>query len=184
VFAGPNGSGKSTSTAGMNVVGAYINADDIKAQIGCSDLQAAEEAERLREYFLAKKKDFTFETVLSTDRNLVFLRRAKQAGYIIRCIFVLTVSPELNRLRVKSRVLAGGHDVSPEKIRSRYAKSLANLPELIQICDVCTVFDNSTDMPTVIYHKDDFGEVISASPLWSRNKIIELVQHVKTMQTS
>ncbi len=30
VFAGPNGSGKSTVTKGFDIIGEYINADDIK----------------------------------------------------------------------------------------------------------------------------------------------------------
>ena len=30
VFAGPNGSGKSTVTKGFNIIGEYINADEIK----------------------------------------------------------------------------------------------------------------------------------------------------------
>lgn len=50
VFAGANGSGKSTVTQAWEQAGLYINADDIKAMRGCSDLEAAQEAERLREY--------------------------------------------------------------------------------------------------------------------------------------
>jgi predicted ABC-type ATPase len=37
-FAGPNGSGKSTITAGVPIVGAYVNADDIKKQLGVSEI--------------------------------------------------------------------------------------------------------------------------------------------------
>ena len=49
VFAGPNGSGKSTVTSQVQVVGTYINADAIKADSGCTDLEAVQEAEALRE---------------------------------------------------------------------------------------------------------------------------------------
>ena len=45
VFAGPNGSGKSTVTKGLPIVGLYVNADEIKRQSGCTDLEAAQEAE-------------------------------------------------------------------------------------------------------------------------------------------
>ena len=38
--------------------------------------------------------------------------------------FVLTCNPEINVLRVKNRVLVGGHDVPVEKILLRYTKSL------------------------------------------------------------
>jgi hypothetical protein len=37
------------------------------------------------------------------------------------------------------------------------------------------VFDNSTDTPAVIYHKDKTGEVFAESPLWPKQKITELV---------
>ena len=49
VFAGPNGSGKSTVTKLAKVINPYINADDIKRTIHCSDMDAAIKAEELRE---------------------------------------------------------------------------------------------------------------------------------------
>lgn len=49
VFAGPNGSGKSTVTKGFDIVGEYINADEIKKIKNCSDLEAAQFATALRE---------------------------------------------------------------------------------------------------------------------------------------
>ena len=64
VIAGPNGSGKSTITKMMNVVGLYINADDIKKSTLCSDLEAALRAEELRESALAKNLNFSFRTLL------------------------------------------------------------------------------------------------------------------------
>ena len=78
VFAGPNGSGKSTITKMAKTVGVYINADDIKRSSLCSDLEAAQKAEELREQAINEKRDFTFETVLSTDRNLNLLRCANE----------------------------------------------------------------------------------------------------------
>jgi predicted ABC-type ATPase len=83
VFAGPNGSGKSSIYANFSSFGLYINADDIKKDRDLTDLEAAQEAEKLREWCLLQKKDFTFETVLSTDRNLALLKAAKRSGYYI-----------------------------------------------------------------------------------------------------
>ena len=96
VFAGPNGSGKSTITRLAKTVGAYINADDIKKSNLCSDLEAAQKAEEMREKALEERKDFTFETVLSTERNLNLLKKAKESGYFVRCIYVLTANPDIN----------------------------------------------------------------------------------------
>ena len=70
VFAGPNGSGKSTVTNLVDKNGEYINADEIKFATKCTDLEAANIAQNLREQCITDHKDFTFETVLSTPRNL------------------------------------------------------------------------------------------------------------------
>ncbi|MDR2374148.1 MAG: zeta toxin family protein, partial [Bifidobacteriaceae bacterium] len=124
MFAGPNGSGKTTAARATAVVGAYINADDVQAESGCSDIEAAQQAEAVRETLFRARQDFTFETVLSTDRNLGLLRRAKAAGYEIISVFVLTADPSINVARVRARVASGGHDVPEDKIRSRYTRSL------------------------------------------------------------
>lgn len=84
IFAGPNGSGKTTITRMARTIGVYINADDIKRSSLCSDLEAAVKAEELREEMIEKGEDFTFETVLSTDRNLKLLKKAKEKGYFLR----------------------------------------------------------------------------------------------------
>ncbi|MCD8095015.1 MAG: hypothetical protein LUE12_02680 [Ruminococcus sp.] len=85
VFAGPNGSGKSTMTELlMPPKMKYINADAIKKTTQCSDLEAAQLAELQREKCHAKRESFCFETVLSTQRNIVFLNKAKDNGYFIR----------------------------------------------------------------------------------------------------
>lgn len=152
VFAGPNGSGKSTITRMAKTVGIYINADDIKKSSLCTDMEAAIKAEELREKALSDKIDFTFETVLSTDRNLNLLKRAKENGYFIRGIYVLTASSEINIARVKVREASGGHGVPEDKIRSRYDKALALVPELIRMCDILHIYDNS-EKPFRIFKK-------------------------------
>ena len=111
VFAGPNGSGKTTITRMAKVVGDYINADDIKRTTLCSDLEAAVKAEELREKMIAKQRDFTFETVLSTERNLLLLKKAKENGYFVRGIYVLTSNVNINVVRVNAREALGGHGV-------------------------------------------------------------------------
>ena len=93
VFAGPNGSDKSTATKGFDIVGTYINADDIKKKQGCTDLEAAQFATALREAAIKNKCDFTFETVLSSPRNVELLKKAKESGYRVEVVFVLTADP-------------------------------------------------------------------------------------------
>jgi len=166
VFTGPNGSGKSTVTQAWEQVGLYINADDIKTMRVCSDLEAAQEAERLRELCLSEQRSFTFETVLSTDRNLDLLSRAKAAGFRIEGVFVMTANPELNVFRVKSRELSGGHSVPPDKIRSRYTKALANISKLLALSDVFCLVDN-TAQPEILFTKDETGQQIRPNRYWT-----------------
>ena len=173
VFAGPNGSGKSTITSMAKSVGIYINADDIKKANLCSDIEAAVLAEKLRESALSQRIDFTFETVLSTDRNLKLLQKAKEAGYFIRVIYVLTSNPDINVSRVKARVASGGHDVPEEKIRSRYEKALKLIPEVIKVSDIFHIYDN-TQEPFRIFKKRKTIYYKWSNKYWSDNKIIEL----------
>jgi predicted ABC-type ATPase len=174
VFAGPNGSGKSTITKMAKVIEPYINADDIKRTNYCSDLEAAQLAEKMREQAIAELKSFTFETVMSTDRNLKLLRKAKEKGYFIRCIYVLTADVNINILRVESREATGGHGVPEDKIRSRYIKALNLIPELVEIADVMHIYDNST-IPFRIFKKRKTEYYIWENENWNKETIKKLV---------
>lgn len=176
VFAGPNGSGKSTFTEYLRPHDmVYINADEIQRVLGCSNKEAADLAEERREACLESYQSFCFETVLSTDRNLNLLKRAKKAGFFIRCYYILTADPQINVNRVSDRVSAGGHDVPVDKIISRYHKALGLVPELIPVCDVCHIYDNSLDEPYRIFKKRK--EQVWYCPqrlLWQKEKIVAL----------
>ncbi|MBQ5990071.1 MAG: zeta toxin family protein [Oscillospiraceae bacterium] len=173
VFAGPNGSGKSTITKMAKTVGKYINADDIKSAIHCTDLEAAQKAERLRNLAIDEHEDFTFETVLSTDRNLELLRRAKNAGYFIRGIYVLTADPEINVARVNARVALGGHDVPEEKIISRYERALNLIPQLVEVCDILHIYDN-TKLPFRIFKKRKTVYYHWSNKYWDKQAVSKL----------
>lgn len=174
VFAGPNGSGKSTITKMAKIIEPYINADEIKRTNYCSDLEAAQYAERMRERAVANKNSFTFETVLSTERNLDLLKRAKEQGYFIRCVYILTVDVNINIMRVKSREALGGHGVPEEKIRSRYKKALNLISELFEVCDILHVYDN-TSTPFRIFKKRKTEYFFWENDFWCEEAIRKLV---------
>lgn len=52
----------------------------------------------------------------------------------------------LNVFRVEARVADGGHNVPKEKIISRYNKSLNNVKELVELCDILHIYDNTDDL--------------------------------------
>ena len=156
VIAGPNGSGK-TSTTRLVIRHewaeqcVYINPDEI-AQNKFGDWndvdavrQAVEYCETWREQLLAERKDFIFETVLSSDEKVNFLKRAKEAGYFIRMFFICTGSPTINAARIANRVMEGGHDVPIQKIISRYQKAIINAIKVMGFVDRVYVYDNSID---------------------------------------
>lgn len=174
VIAGPNGSGKSTFIQFFDIVGEYTNADDVVAVTGMDNMEAARLVDEKRYRAIANKKDFTFETVLSSEYKMDILRKAKNEGYFIKCIFVLTVDPNVNIARVQSRVAQGGHGVEKDKIIKRYHKSLANIKQLLKICDIMHVYDNTVEPRRIIRkHKNDIS--IFANDLWSEEHILGLM---------
>lgn len=156
VIAGPNGSGK-TSTTRLVIKHewaeqcVYINPDEI-AQSKFGDWndvnavrQAVEYCETWREQLLQERKDFIFETVLSSEGKVDFLKRAKEAGYFIRMFFICTESPTINAARIAKRVMEGGHDVPIHKIISRYIKAIVNAEKVARFADRVYFYDNSID---------------------------------------
>ena len=171
LFAGPNGSGKSTFTEVLRPVMDYINADEIKKNLKCSDIKAAQIAEHQREECLSKLRDFCFETVLSTSRNLYLLERAREAGYFIRCYYILTIDPTINVYRVKARVASGGHDVPVEKIYARYDRAIDLVPKVVAVSDICHIYDNSEEEPFRIFKKRKNVCFYDECEDWRREKI-------------
>lgn len=175
VFAGPNGSGKSTITTPEWILPPYVNADDIQRERGISNLEAAQIADQLRRDAIRDHRSFTFETVLSTDRNLDLLQAAKDSGFFIKAYFIFTVDPQLNVDRVAARVMNGGHDVPTDKIISRYWKSRERLPKLLRIADICHVYDNTDESPIRIVRKHKSSLTIFPNEYWSEDELYQLM---------
>lgn len=174
IFAGPNGSGKSTIKQYFEIVGQYTNADDVVAATGMDNIEAAKLVDERRYEAISKKLDFTFETVLSSEYKMNIIRKAKAEGYFIKCVFVLTADANLNVLRIASRVAKGGHDVEPSKVISRYGKSLNNIKELMQLCDILHVYDNTDTITRIVRkHKDEI--TIFPNKYWEEDGILELI---------
>lgn len=122
--------------------------------------------------------DFTFETVLSTRRNLDLLKRAKKKGYFIRCFYVLTADVEVNVARVKIREMQGGHSVPEDKIRSRYERAMELIPELVEISDILHIYDNTTE-PQRIFKKRKTKYFCWSNNRWNEEAIEKLTGIIK-----
>ena len=156
VIAGPNGSGKTTITSKIlkhewMEDAVYVNPDQV-AQERFGDwnskeavMQAVEYCEKQREKCLLDRKSLIFETVLSSEDKVDFIRRAREAGFFIRIFFVATSHPSINAARIAQRVMEGGHDVPITKVISRYYKSILNCKRCATLADRTYIYDNSVD---------------------------------------
>ena len=165
VFAGPNGSGKSTVVKLFMDEGVcpqyYICPDQLVPPDKKSDvveyLKAMEAAERLRLDAISNGLSFSFETVLSTQGKLDFIKFAQSEGYFVTVIYIMTSNPKINLERIKARVKHGGHDVPHEKVIARYEKCLTLMFDVIMASNLAIVYDNSADSPTVVLDKSEYG---------------------------
>lgn len=115
---------------------------------------------------------------MSSEYKMDIIRKAKEEGYFIKCVFVLTINPKINVARVKSRVAQGGHNVEKEKIESRYSKAIGNIGELIELCDILHVYDNTLKPVRIIRkHKEQLS--INENELWSSEKIHAMINNNK-----
>lgn len=99
----------------------------------------------IRHKLLALGESFTFETVMSSDDKIKFMKRAQDQGYRTYLYFVATDSVTININRVANRVDDGGHPVAEDKIVKRYRGSLDLLPSAVAASNRAYIFDNSAD---------------------------------------
>ena len=126
-------------------------------------------ADFIRHKLLEKKISFTFESVMSSEDKVEFLKKAKASGYRIYLYFISTQDPDINVSRVKNRVKLGGHDVPKEKIVKRYYRSMKLLKKAIKYTDRAYIFDNSSHEKSWIAQIDNTSEVTykkSQIPIW------------------
>jgi len=233
MFAGPNGSGKSTlnTILNENLLGIYINADEIEKEIkkfdfldlNSYDISTTTEeilsffiyhpliekadleeearlltvtdnkisfyeisvnsyfasvcADFIRHRLLDLKVSFTFETVMSSEDKVQFLKKAQDAGYRTYLYFVTTQDPAINISRVKNRVKLGGHNVPEEKIISRYYRSMKLLSKAIKYTDRAYIFDNSSHTKIWIAQIDNTSETTYKSsqvPQWFSQYLLDV----------
>lgn len=116
----------------------------------------------------------TFTNLLKPAMDYINADEIKKKGYFIRCFYILTADPMINVFRVKARVEAGGHDVPKDKIISRYDKALELVHEVVSVCDICHIYDNSEDRPYRIYKKRKGQSYFDVCDDWAKEDIFLL----------
>lgn len=134
-------------------------------------------ADFVRNSLLGHSDHLSFETVMSHPSKLDFMRKAKDAGYKVYLYFVSLPDPELNLLRVQTRVLAGGHNVDEEKVVSRYYRTMDYLYDAIRLADSAYLFDNSSSKPQLFARKEN-GELKVEGvfvPQWYKTYVLDKI---------
>ena len=155
-MAGPNGAGKTTlvekgiiqAIAGHDLV--TLNADVRTRELLAADplmpdanLQAAIETDGRVAACIEQGVDVLVETVFSSDKYLDDIERARTLGYQVGMIYVGLASSRDSIRRVALRQARGGHDVPPDKVVSRWFRSIAMLGRMADKLDRLFVFDNT-----------------------------------------
>ena len=147
IIAGANGSGKTTFA--MDFLPDYakcvnfVNADLIARGISPfvpekSSLTAGRMALRKINELIEKRENIAIETTLS--------------GKTYFSLFYLWIPDlEIAKKRVAERVENGGHNVPVKDIERRFKRSLENFEAYSKIMDTILFFDNSNEIPELIF---------------------------------
>ncbi len=124
----------------------FLNADVLAVTTGMNAYEAAARVADARRLFVERNMGFVTETVLSdpVGEKVEFLAEAASAGFDVQLIYIGIGDADMAVGRVASRVRAGGHDVPPDKILSRYPRTLDNLERAISRLPRVTLYDNSS----------------------------------------
>jgi len=160
IIAGPNGSGKTTFAKmflpDYAMCPNFVNADLIAQGLAPFAPRAAAikagklVLQQIHEY-ANRGVDFSFETTLSGKSYVSLLAELKSKGYALHLFFLWIPRPELAIARIRDRVQEGGHHVSAEDVRRRFARGINNFFTLYEpLLDSWMLFDNSKAKPILI----------------------------------
>ncbi len=144
----------------------FFENDLIRVRINnASSYIAALIADFVRNQLLENRLSFEFETVMSHESKIDFIKAAKEKGYKVYLYFLCTESPQINKLNVRNRIKQGGHFVPEEVIENRYYKTLSLLKRAMDNSEVSYILQNNLTDFTSIY-------VIKNSEIVEQNEYI------------
>jgi len=155
VLAGVNGAGKSSigghllTRAGLTWFNPDAYARELGRALGCdtqhANALAWHEGLRRLDRAIARGDSHAFETTLGGN-TLPMRLAAAASSHDVLIWYCGLATPELHIARVRARVLAGGHDIAPGKIRARWYSSIQNLIALLPYAARVQVYDNSAQV--------------------------------------
>ena len=159
IVAGANGSGKTTFAMSFSELEnlEFINADEIAKEFDPNDIQKYK-IKAGKTFFanlnarLCETNSFVIETTLSGKYLVKIIKRAREEAFKVVLIYLYLENNLENILRVKNRVLAGGHNVPEVDIVRRYFRSR-------KLFD--TVYKDLVDEWLLFYNGDDKFELIA-----------------------
>lgn len=102
-----------------------------------------------------RKEDFAFETTLSGHGYARLIPLWQRDGYLIKLFFLRLPTPEMAIVRVRQRVIEGGHDVPEQTVRRRFYSGWNNFNSIYRnLVDEWVIYENSGDTPTLLSEKN------------------------------
>ena len=171
-MAGPNGSGKSTFALRFlpDYAGSieYVNPDLVAQGLSPTDIRlSAIKAGKLTlariVELIAAGESFGFETTLSGRGHLKLLADAKARGYEIHLYYLWMPVAAMLPVRIRHRVLDGGHDVPRDDVMRRYERSRENLRDYAALADKAYIFDATRTNLDLIWRRNGAENVLSVA---------------------
>lgn len=181
IFAGTNGVGKSTLYQTNQKIHGIprVNMDEIVGEFGSwrntSDVsKAGMIAVRKIKECITKGESFNQETTLCGKSAVRTIQKAKRKGYRIVLYYVGVETIDIAKDRVRQRVLNGGHGIPESDIERRYTESIERLKEILHLCDVLEIYDNTNVFRRVArIQNGQCMERIKDCPKWAMEIIAE-----------
>ena len=171
VVAGPNGAGKSTFALRYlpDHAGSieYVNPDLVAQGLSPTDIRlSAIKAGKLTlariAELIAAGESFGFETTLAGRGHLKLLAEARSNGYEIHLYYLWMPEILMLPIRIRHRVLDGGHDVPRADVMRRYGRSRENLRDYMALADRAYVFDATRPDFRLIWQRNGQASAVDA----------------------
>ncbi|MCD7767068.1 MAG: ATPase [Lachnospiraceae bacterium] len=138
----------------------WVNSDEILISNGGNWKNEKDQWKAMKEAAVKIKRyikegiSFNQETTLAGRTNVRTILTAKEQGFLIRLYYVGLSDADLAVKRVRQRVENGGHGIEESLIRKRYDISLFNLKNILPLCDLAVIYDNTEEFRKIAKYEE------------------------------